>query len=159
MWCTHTNCLNRADFAAKMVKDREGGDRGRDAKKDESHQQFLHCTVGLSIGQRLQGPGDTVFKIDGREEDNGNAWLKNKLERASCFLTPMHTSSVAIIRLLTCMCMDAHFLYWAMTVPMETEISCTVKVMQIYLWSEADCLRKAWLWCACRKCMFHYVMG
>eukprot|EP00957_Ditylum_brightwellii_P007068 535265-Ditylum_brightwellii.AAC.2 len=38
---------------------------------------------------------------------------------------------------------------------MEMEIGCAVKVMQIFLQLEVDHLQRTWLWCACRKFMFH----
>eukprot|EP00957_Ditylum_brightwellii_P020934 1578432-Ditylum_brightwellii.AAC.1 len=46
MWCTCSNCLNKADFAAKTVRERECRGKGRDAKTKATND---FCIVLLSL--------------------------------------------------------------------------------------------------------------
>eukprot|EP00957_Ditylum_brightwellii_P168615 12834136-Ditylum_brightwellii.AAC.2 len=54
MWCTCTNCLNRADFAAKMAKEKEGGGRGGDTKKMKATNDFCIALPALVLGNSFK---------------------------------------------------------------------------------------------------------
>eukprot|EP00957_Ditylum_brightwellii_P018328 1380231-Ditylum_brightwellii.AAC.1 len=47
MWCTCTNCLNIADFAANMAKEKEG--RGKDTKKMKATDDFCIALSALVL--------------------------------------------------------------------------------------------------------------
>eukprot|EP00957_Ditylum_brightwellii_P054308 4114446-Ditylum_brightwellii.AAC.1 len=49
MWYTGTNCLNRADFAAKMAKEKEGRGRGGVAKKMKATNNFCITLLALVL--------------------------------------------------------------------------------------------------------------
>eukprot|EP00957_Ditylum_brightwellii_P164372 12513585-Ditylum_brightwellii.AAC.1 len=51
MWCTRTNCLNRADFTAKMAKKREGRGEGRDTKMKATNN-FCIALSALKAGKK-----------------------------------------------------------------------------------------------------------
>eukprot|EP00957_Ditylum_brightwellii_P164531 12526620-Ditylum_brightwellii.AAC.1 len=40
MWCTHTNCLSKADFATRMAKEKEDRSRGGDANGMKATNNF-----------------------------------------------------------------------------------------------------------------------